>query len=196
MTTTKKLVIILFFLMVCAQLFVPAQMILHQENILSQGKIMKFKTQPVDPSDPFRGKYINLNFEADEVVITNKKNYREGETVFAILDNDSLGYAKINAISKIKPSKSIIFLKTKIDHFDYNDSTIVNLSLPFAKFYMNEHKAQTAENLYSQSAREIKNTTCAVVSILDGDATITDVLIDGIPIKKAVDNAAKNKQKK
>lgn len=194
--TTKKLIPILFFLMVSAQILVPAQMIIHQENVMSQGKIMKFKTQPVDPSDPFRGKYINLNFEADEVVLTNRKDYRESETVFAILDTDSLGYAKINALSKVKPSKSTIFLKVKIDHFNYNDSTIVNVSLPFTKFYMNEHKAQTAENLYFQSVQEIKNTTCAVVAILDGDAAIKDVLIDGIPIKKAVDNATKNKQKK
>ena len=51
-------IFILFIIVVCAQLFVPSQMIFQQEDVLKTGTAFKFKTQPVDPSDPFKGKYI------------------------------------------------------------------------------------------------------------------------------------------
>ena len=56
--------LILLLLLVCLQLFVPAKMIYDHEAILNKGKVFKFKTAPVDPSDPIRGKYITLQFEA------------------------------------------------------------------------------------------------------------------------------------
>ena len=49
---------IIFIVVAIAQLFIPTQMILNQETILKTGKPYRFKTQPVDPSDPFKGKYI------------------------------------------------------------------------------------------------------------------------------------------
>lgn len=62
----KTIHIFLIFVLVAAlQLFIPAQMILKQETILKKGTAYKFKAQPVDPSDPFKGKYINLNYEID-----------------------------------------------------------------------------------------------------------------------------------
>ena len=192
----KKYIYVLFALMILAQLYVPLQMIFHQENVLTQGITAKFKTQPVDPSDPFRGKYINLSFEADEVSISNRKEFNQGEMVYALLSNDSLGFAKIDALTKVKPTNSNLFLKVKIDHFKYNEDHVVIVIFPFNKFYMNENKAQTAEDLYTQSARKVQNTTCAVVALLDGDAVIKDVLIDGVPIKNAVANAAETIQNK
>ena len=186
MMPNKKYIYVLFVLMILAQIFVPAQMIFHQKNILSVGTLLKFKTQPVDPSDPFRGKYISLNFEADEVDVLNKKDFTQDEKVYALLTTDSLGFAKIETLSKVKPTNSNLYLKVKINYFNYDNDNRVTVQLPFNRFYMNEHKAQKAEDLYRQSAQNTQNTTCAIVALLDGDAVIKDVLIDGIPIKEAV----------
>jgi uncharacterized membrane-anchored protein len=59
----KKTILPLFALTCLAQWFVPAQMIYDQEQVLREGKTYHFKTAPIDPSDPFRGKYITLSFE-------------------------------------------------------------------------------------------------------------------------------------
>ena len=61
--STKIIVIIAFIFMVFAQWYVPSKMILDREDILKNGEEFKFLTQPIDPSDPFRGKYITLNSE-------------------------------------------------------------------------------------------------------------------------------------
>ncbi|MBD3630845.1 GDYXXLXY domain-containing protein [Cyclobacterium sp.] len=56
----KKIVLPVFVLIALLQLYLPAKMILDREDILHKGKEYKFKTQPIDPNDPFRGKFIAL----------------------------------------------------------------------------------------------------------------------------------------
>ena len=51
-----KILLSVFILVALVQLFVPAKMILDREDILDMGKEYKFKTEPIDPNDPFRGK--------------------------------------------------------------------------------------------------------------------------------------------
>ena len=64
----KKTQIVLFVLVALAQLYVPAKMIWDQEDVLKNGSEYKFKTDPVDPNDPFRGKYITLSFDNNTFV--------------------------------------------------------------------------------------------------------------------------------
>ena len=93
-------IFILFVIVAAAQLFIPAQMIFNKESIINNGAVYKFKTQPVDPSDPYRGKYINLNYEIDSFV-TNDSLWERKDKVYVYLDIDSLGFAKVNTVSKI-----------------------------------------------------------------------------------------------
>ena len=60
----KILLISAFVLVVLVQLYVPAKMIWGREEVLNTGTEYKFRTAPIDPNDVFRGKYINLNYEA------------------------------------------------------------------------------------------------------------------------------------
>lgn len=53
--TNKKTLLSVFILVAIVQLYVPAKMILDREDILDTGKEYKFKTEPIDPNDPFRG---------------------------------------------------------------------------------------------------------------------------------------------
>ena len=61
----KQLYISFLSLLFVAQIVVPAHMIYQQEDAIDTGVAYKFKTEPFDPSDPFRGKYITLNYEID-----------------------------------------------------------------------------------------------------------------------------------
>ena len=180
----KKILFSLFALMVLAQLLAPSQMIYTQENILASGKLFKFKTQPVDPNDPFRGKYISLSFDQNKIFVKNSTNFHEGETVFVKLKTDTDGFAKITSISKTEPAENFDYLKLKINYLDYNNKNIIYLDLPFNQFFMNENKAQSAETVYQESNKIIQNNTCALVAIKSGKAVLKDVLIDNISVRK------------
>jgi uncharacterized membrane-anchored protein len=190
---SKKIILIAFVLVALVQIYVPARIILNRAKILSSGKEFKFKTAPIDPSDPFRGKYINLTFNENTVEIENKENWTNGETVFVLLATDSNGFAKIKSISKVKPIDNQDFLKAKVDFIIYDGSKL-SIEYPFERFYMEESKAYDAEMAYSRSSRDSSQVTYALVNIKNGESVLKDVMINGIPIKEIVKQEKQNRK--
>lgn len=182
---TKKILLTVFALVVIAQLFVPAKMIFDREQILKEGKVMKFRTAPVDPYDPFRGKYITLNFKDDFVMVEDRKEWSYNEKVYAILEADSVGFARVSILEKEIPDGDYVYLETMIDYVDYNEDKVW-LDFPFNRYYMEESKAFEAELSYRDSQRDSLSITWAEVSILDGQAVLKDVMIDGVRIEEVV----------
>jgi uncharacterized membrane-anchored protein len=179
----KNILIILFLFVAIAQLFVPLQMIYNQEDILNTGKIVKFQCEPIDPNDPFRGKYITLNFKENRIKVKNLKEWNSNETIFAKIETSKKGFAKIKSISRTEPTDNSIYLKLKINYIaDYENK--IYLDFPFNRFYMNENKAKNAEIAYAKSTLDSTKTAYALVATKNGEAVIKDVLIDNISIKE------------
>ena len=177
----KKITLLIFIMVVIAQFYVPLQMILDQEDIIITGTEFKFQTAPIDPYDPFRGKYITLFFKEREITVQNKIKWHNGETVFATLTTDKNGFAKVSSISKIKPSNSEPFIASKIS-VGYI-SSILMIDFPFNRYYMNEDIAQKAEKIYQEFAIKKKNETYALVAVKNGEAVVKGVCINEISIK-------------
>lgn len=180
----KNIVIILFLIVAVVQLFVPSQMIYDQEDIINTGKIVKFQCEPIDPNDPFRGKYITLNFKENRIKVKNFKNWNNNETVYAIIETSTEGFAKIKSISKTEPIDNSIYLKLKINYIAEYDDNKIYLDFPFNRFYMNENKAKKAEEVYAESIIDTTKIAYALVATKNGKAVIKDVLIDNISIKE------------
>ncbi|GAA4960306.1 GDYXXLXY domain-containing protein [Algibacter aquimarinus] len=185
MKTTYTLII--FIVVALLQLFIPTQMILKQESILKNGVAYKFKTQPVDPSDPFKGKYINLNYENDTFKIKDTL-WQTNEPIFVYLTNDSLGFAEVEAVSRnIIPNKNN-YVKAKAGWYS-NYSKKLSIKYSFTEYYMEETKAYDAEVVVRNRQRDsLPITTYAIVYIKNGEAVLSAVMVDGISIKNYVEN--------
>lgn len=180
-------VFIVFVVVALIQLFIPAQVILNQESILKSGTFYKFKTQPVDPNDPFRGKYIILNYDINEFK-TLDSTWQRKEEVYVYLDVDSLGYAKIDEISRMP------LLENKKDYIKAEagwyrkHSQKLRIDFPFNRYYMKETKAYDAEVAVRTRQRDtLPNNTYALVSVKEGEAVLEDVIIDEMSIKDYVE---------
>jgi len=183
--------IIIFIVVVLMQLFIPAQMILNQESILKTGKAYKFKTQPVDPSDPFKGKYINLNYDINSFK-TNDSLWEQNEPIYVYLETDSLGYAKIDDVSKdVLFENKNDYVRVKTGYYDNYSKNLI-IQFPFNKYYMEETKAYDAEVAVRNRQRDsMPNNTFALVYVKDGEAVLSDVIIDDISIKDYVEKEQK-----
>ena len=168
----RTLIIVVFILMCIAQLAVPGKMIWDREHVASTGTPYKFRTQPIDPSDPFRGKYITLNFLADYGYDTAQ--WSSGESVNVVFETDSAGYAAVSRLTRDEPDGP--YLPTTIYYVD--SDSIVHFNLPFDRFYMEESKALPAEQYYNQSTRDSASVCYGMVRIGRGQAVITDVFIN------------------
>ena len=181
----KNILISLFLLIALAQLFVPAQMIYKQEKLLNTGKNIKFECEPIDPNDPFRGKYIVLNFKESEIKVKDSLNWSNNETVFAKIATSKEGFARITSISKTEPKDHSIYLKLKIAYTsNFDNQNRIILDFPFDRFYINEYKAKNAEKTYNASTADSTKTTYATVVIKNGEAALKDVFIDTISIRE------------
>lgn len=167
-----------FITLALAQLFFPLQMLVSSELTLAYGKDYKFKTMPVDPNDPFRGKYVQLRFDNSLTNYSNNLYGSENNTAFVTLAEDSLGYAKIKSIDFYKPATPNYI---KVDFaFSYDSSSVI-IEYPFDRFYMEESKAYPAEVAYRQAARN-GSVTYALVTVKSGVGVLKDVLINDRPI--------------
>ncbi len=175
-------IFILFLVVVLVQLFVPSKIIFDRENVLETGVTYKFKTQPVDPNDPFRGKYITLNYKMDSAK-TNDATWEQGETILVYLEKDSLGFARVHSVSKEQKSTDRDYVEATVS-WSYRDSTIVNFELPFDRFYMEESRAKPAEDIYRKYNRQSNNKseTYALVAVKNGKTVLKDVYINDKPI--------------
>ena len=182
----KIIVFAIFILVSLVQLFVPAKMIIDREDVLATGREFKFRTQPIDPNDPFRGKFVSLQFSENSILIQNPNNWLSNETVFVLLTANEDGFAKIESVSKIKPAETLDFVKARVDYVQNSDSTILYIEYPFTRFYMEESKAPMAELVYNETVSDTNNITYGLVSIKDGEAVLKDVLINEIPIQEIV----------
>ncbi|KAF0130083.1 MAG: hypothetical protein FD155_1869 [Bacteroidetes bacterium] len=183
---SKYSLLIAFILVALAQIYVPIRMILDKEDVLANGTEYKFKTAPVDPVDPFRGKYITLNYEGNTVEIQNEKDWMFGERIYVSLTSDNEGFAQITSVSKEKPKDNQDYIIAKVDFVTDDGSNKLTIFYPFNRYYMEESKALKAEQTYIYAQIDTNQITYALVRIKDGDAVLKDVLIDGISIREIV----------
>jgi len=182
----KTAILILFALMCLAQWIVPAKMIYDSEHVISNGAIFKFKTQPIDPSDPFRGKYVTLNFESNFIKLMDTAAWRPGQEIFVTFTADSAGFAVAENIFSTPPDTES-FLRTKVDYInDYQAEHKLWFTLPFNRFYLEESKASQAEQLYWQTQRDSTQVAYGLVSIGKGPAVLTDVILNNKPIVEII----------
>ncbi len=179
---SKKIIWIAFVLMVLLQLWAPAAMIFNKESVLKNGKAYKFRSAPVDPNDPFRGKYIVLRLQATSFKPSATQKWLQGEAVYVQVSQDSAGFANIAALHKEMPESSTDIIKATINYVSYDSLKEVFIEWPFERFYMEESKAPEAEKAYTKAAADSNQKTYALVKVKNGDAVLQNVFINDHPI--------------
>ena len=183
----KYAFLIAFCVLAIIQWVIPARTMWSKNDVLEKGETFKFKTEPVDPSDPFKGKYITLNFEQTSFTDTVHRGLSGQEPVYVLLGKDSLGFAVIENLSPEEPKNTKSYVLATVYYVTKeNDSLTVHLDYPFNEFYMDEYKAPKAETIYRESTRDTASTTYALVKVLRGDAVIENVFINEVPIRQLI----------
>jgi uncharacterized membrane-anchored protein len=172
---------ILFVVLALIQLSVPAAMVFKNQSVLNSGTAYKFKTRPIDPTDPFRGKYITLSFDMNKATTTDTL-WQNSTDIYVYLKTDSLGYAAVKSVSPFKTNTDDDFVIAQTYGY-YQKSNVIDFMLPFDRFYMEESKAYPAEMAYRKASRQgLANNTYALVYVKNGYSVLEDVFINDVPI--------------
>lgn len=181
---SKTIILVLFAVTCLVQWFVPGSMISDQEHTIHEGKLFKFRTAPIDPSDPFRGKYITLFFEERSIEVVDPKEWENADDIYVSII-DSAGFARISTVSMYAP-EGADYIKAKIRSVSNYEPYTVHITYPFERFYLEESKASKAENVSRVTRNDSTTVVYAVVSVLDGKAALKDVMINDRSIADVV----------
>lgn len=176
--------VFIFAVLCLLQLGAAARGIAIHERTLAEGADVLLAVAPVDPADPFRGRYVSLAFELEQA--NHKLQGRApiyNEPAYVVLKVDAARVASVDYVTATEPASGL-YLKAA-SSWQESDTT-VHVSLPFKRYYMNEALAPAAEAAYRAAiVRDDGEKNYARVRLLGGRAVIEAVLLDGVPIERA-----------
>lgn len=178
----KMLRLALFVLVAIAQIAVPGSVVWKRAKTLRDGRVWKFKTEPVDPVDLFRGRYVALRFTAETFPAEKnfQNEYRNDEQVFAVLRENADGFAEIERLSVgLVGGDSAVAIERR--YWDEKKKE-QHVSFPFDKFWVNEKMAPAAEKAYRENSRRGKQNAYVTVRVHDGDAGTENLFIENQPL--------------
>ncbi len=178
----KKGLILLFVVMLALQLYVPISMIFSLETIVKKGGDYKLLMTPIDPNDPFRGKYLILNFNPSTLALA-KELFDYDELAYVQFVENAAGFHEAALISKEIPQNTSQYLEVKVQ---YQNGDTVFFNYPFDRFYVDEFKAKDAETYYFESLADTSTNCYANVAIYNGKAVVKDVYINETPLLKLI----------
>ena len=178
----RRMTLPLLVLVAVVQIAVPAGIALQQEATLCWGRQIKVAIQPVDPSQPFMGRYVALQFR-DLNIYDESGKFREDEAVYVALEDDANGFAHAKAILAAPPGNQA-YIPARIGGSSGGQAVYA-----FNRFYLMEENAPQVEQRLA-ARRTVpgvnlqSRTTNAYVTVRvwKNTATLEQLYIDNLPV--------------
>jgi uncharacterized membrane-anchored protein len=162
------------------QLAVPALMLVRHERALAAGEPFRFACAPVDPADPFRGRYVALGFSDDRIDVPAEMTLVRNEKIYVRVERGPDGYGRISEPSKT-PHEEGAYLRVRVLGYGGSPRSV---ELPFDRYYLTEDLAPEAEKAYRERAAASDGETYVDVRILNGRAVIEELYLDDVPVRE------------
>lgn len=177
---STRIRVAVFVLVALLQWALPLGLILQHERTLAEGAVYRFRAAPVDPVDPFRGRYVALAFAADTYAVPPGWVAPAGPAYAPVVVTPA-GEAILGPPQAIPPSEGDALPVQILWHEDDR----IQVRLPFDRYYLGEQRAPEVERLYRDAAGppsedELMSANAHLqVRIRGGHAVLEDLLIDG-----------------
>lgn len=201
-----SLKVLLLVVLGVAQLTAAAWSIVRYEITLATGTVYRMKTAPVDPADPFRGRYVAIQPvltlaqpPSPEVValVDQVGTFRPNTartTAYAVLGTGADGFAHVVEVVREPPRTGdyveIAGVRRRaIEPVEQGrqPELVRDIVLPFDRYYLAEASAPAAEQRYREAARrDAGSQTWITVRVRNGIGVIEGLFIDGVRIEDAL----------
>ena len=196
--------VILIVVLSAAQLTAAAWSIARYEMTLAAGNTYKVKTIPVDPADPFRGRYVSIqpvltvaNPLSPEVVdlldqVGSVRPNTARKTAYAVLGTDAEGFARVVQVVPEPPPTGdyLEFRQVRLRAIEPAEQgrqpeIVRDIVLPLDRYYMAEAAAPAAEQRYRETVRRDDDVeTWITIRVRRGIGVIEGLFIGGVRIEE------------
>ncbi|MGJ7918999.1 GDYXXLXY domain-containing protein [Neobacillus sp. LXY-4] len=175
-----------YLLLAClVPVFILLGMTVKPLYTIYNGEEILLQTIPVDPSDPFRGDYVSLRFEVEEVPlnlvdqeILDKRDTMYNAQVYVSLGKEGSVYSPTK-VSLHKPSKGI-FLKGNLQYFDKSWNPVSQkeaVEVAFINYSIDKYFVEDNTGLEWEQA-STRGDIVAKVKVFNGYAYLTDIMME------------------
>lgn len=178
----QKLLLAGFALLCLAQLYVPASMIMQHERTLTQGELVKIRCRPVDPADPFRGRYVTLDLDLGQArfVKSEEPDAPPSDQAWVTLEPDADGFVRWGELRKSQP-ESGLYVFSRVYPYWSTEGDTINVEPPVDRFYMNEEIAPEAERIYFEAVRGEPGNCYVTARVYQGMLVLEQLYLEGVP---------------
>ncbi len=159
------------------QFAVPLESIVRQEFVREQGTDWRLRLLPVDPADPFRGRYLALRFAIED------RSYAlpapgGPEPLYARLGRDAGGFGVIDGFTGDRTEPGVLRVERVRGAAD-------RIRLPWNRYYVNERRAPAIEDEVRRAMQTGGRDppVYATLRVAGGDAVITGLWIGDRELK-------------
>lgn len=178
----QTLRLVLFIALALAQIAVAARAIILSEIALHHGEVYRFRLQPVDPVDAFRGRYVALRFAEDRAPVADEVPHLGQDKVFIPLMVDDERFATFGPAALEAPENGpYLHLQGGVEFLDDEGERRLSLALPFRRYYMTEELAKEVDKaMWRRGIRP----AWVTVRVHRGVGVIEDLYVDGLPVRE------------
>ena len=182
----------LLLLLFVLQLLFFGRMIYGLSQTATHGTAYRFRTALVDPMDPFRGRYVQLNFELN-TVDTSKlvPEVQYGERIYAEIETGPDGFARFGELHRSPPAgRDHLELTVEYETPSGFNEGERRVSLPFDRYFMNEELAPEAERIFREQqffageAAGLSDESFVTVHIQNGKYVMEELIVRGKSIEE------------
>ncbi|MEJ2581800.1 MAG: GDYXXLXY domain-containing protein [Acidobacteriota bacterium] len=174
--------IVVFVLVALIQLAVAGGAIVEHELTLRYGEVFRFRIQPFDPVDAFRGRYVAIRFAEDRAPVADDLDIGSGKRVFVPIEVGIDGFARLGQVDVEPPSNgAYLRLRAGIIAPDEDGTRHAWVSMPSQRFYMDENLApETERAVWGVSGG--RRQASVSVRVRNGIGVIEELYIENIPV--------------
>jgi uncharacterized membrane-anchored protein len=181
--TRRWLVRAVFAALCLVQAAVPVSMIARYELALHRGTVFKVRAAPVDPVDPFRGRYVVFRLALEPVELDTSF---AGGPVWVALEEGPDGFAKVGGVSRTRPAHAN-YVGAELAPLQWRaDGSGVarfRLVLPHDRYYVEESKATPVEVAARTRSGPALGHTWVTLRVRHGVGAVERLWIDGVPVE-------------
>lgn len=174
---SKKVIFIAFALLI---LSIPMYLMLNSERVLEDGYRHKIKLEAYDPFDPFRGKYLRINYDNN----VSSEKMEKGDNIYITLKKDSTGFSVFDQGTSTAPETDDYFKSKVLSSYGGNTRFKTD---NISKYFINEDKAKKAEDIMFDYQRNHPDSIYVAIRVLDGEIRLEDIFIEETPLLEFIE---------
>jgi uncharacterized membrane-anchored protein len=176
---SRSVLWVVFAATCAAQLAFARGSLWRGETTLRSGAVYRFLTAPVDPVDPFRGRYVRLAFQPALVPVAGGAELSAGDTAYVELGVDEEGFGELVRAHGSPPAADHLALAVH-----GASESLVTVQLPFERFYAEEGRAMQIDRERWRAGGRFAVT----VRVKDGHGVVESLALGEAPVPFTLDD--------